>query len=220
MLREDRLPGDNLVVVVRGFTLVELLVVIAIIIVLAATMFPVYETATKRAERAVCIVNIRHIAVATRLYADDFDGFCVPARVSGPGRNYGICWDTLLQPYLRSTLILVCASDPLPMPTSGSVSFKHSYGINYDVALIGGYNGAALPFGDIERPAQTVLFFDIRGAARAMGTSARLHGLSRVDARHGEGANFAFAAGNVKWHRPERTLAPKDCSTSENMWAP
>lgn len=217
----DRETGGGLTGAARGFTLVELLVVIAVIIVLAAMLLPVYESATNRAEGAVCLTNLKNIVVAAHLYADDYDGFCVPARVGGgPPGTLGICWDTLLQPYLRSTLILLCPADPTPAATALSVSFPHSYGINYDIALIGGYNGAALPLSRIEQPASTVLFFDLRGAARAMGTSVSTDGLSRVDARHFDGANFAFAAGNIQWRRPETTLTSCALTARANMWEP
>ena len=213
--------GGGLTGAARGFTLVELLVVIAVIVVLAATLLPVYETATNRAEGAVCLSNLKSLVTAAHLYADDHDGFCVPARSGGgPPGTHGICWDTLLQPYLRSTRVLLCPSDPTPTAATASVSFPHSYGINYDIALIGGYNGAALPLSRIEQPASTVLFFDLRGAARTMGSSIKTDGLSRVDVRHFDGAHFAFAAGNVQWRRPEATLTPCAFTARANMWEP
>jgi len=72
----------------------------------------------------------------------------------------------------------------------------------------------------VERPAQTILFFDVRGAARVAGVSVRATGLSRLDARHAGGANFAFVAGNVRWLQPERTLLPKDSTDDANLWDP
>jgi len=203
----------------RGFTLVETLVVIAIIVLLAAMLFPVYETVTKRAERAVCLTNIRNIGLATRIYADDYDGRCVPARISTSYSGfYGTCWELLLQPYLRSELILLCPSDSMPQPTAGSISVKHSYGINYDIALIGGYNGNSALLSEVDYPAETILFFELRGASRSMGTSFDAHGLSRVDARHGEGANFLFVGGNAKWEPPVSTATPR--GGRANMWQP
>lgn len=215
------ISGGGLTGAARGFTLVELLVVIAVIVVLAAILLPVYETATNRAEGTVCLTNLKNLVTAAHLYADDHDGFCVPARAGGgPPGTLGICWDTLLQPYLRSSLVLLCPSDPTPAAATFSVSLPHSYGINHDIALVGGYNGAALPLGRLEQPAATVLFFDLRGAARTMGSSIISDGLSRVDARHFDGANFAFAAGNVQWRRPEATLAPCPITARANMWEP
>ncbi|HPP75426.1 MAG TPA: prepilin-type N-terminal cleavage/methylation domain-containing protein [Armatimonadota bacterium] len=57
-----------------GFTLIELLVVIAIIAILASILFPVYASAKERARQVKCLSNLRQLATAIRLYADDNDG--------------------------------------------------------------------------------------------------------------------------------------------------
>jgi prepilin-type N-terminal cleavage/methylation domain-containing protein len=201
-----------------GLTLVEMLIVVAIIVLLAAIMLPVFEQATKHAEGAVCISNIRNLCTAAAVYADDWDGRCVPARVSGPAGTFGTCWEVLLMPYTRSSLLLLCPTDPMPSATRSSVSLKHSYGINFDIAMVGGYNGNSLCYNMIDRPAETILFFDLRGGAGSMGGSHRLDGLSRVEARHNDGANFAFVAGNARWFRLEQTerIVSGDCT----MWEP
>lgn len=204
----------------RGLTLVELLVVVAILLVLAMILYPVYETALNRAEGSVCLVNLRNLATANALYADDYDDFCVSARVSGPAGTLGTCWDVLLLPYYRTSGILICPSDAQPSTTSGSVSLRHSYGINYEISMVGGYNGASLQLSQLSHPAQTVLFFDLVGSSRTMGTNVRQQGLSRVDCRHGAGANFVFVAGNARWRRPEMTLVPRHGPGSADYWAP
>ena len=48
----------------RGFTLIELLVVIAIIGILAAMVFPVFARARESARKAVCLSNVKNIALA------------------------------------------------------------------------------------------------------------------------------------------------------------
>ena len=118
-----------------------------------------------------------------------------------------MAWDVLLQPYLRSALNLICPSDPHPSTAAGFHGYPRSYGINHDVALVGGYNGAVLPLAAVGNPAATVLFFDLRGTTRTTGAGGSFGDLDRVDARHGDGANYAFVAGTVKWLRPEMTLA-------------
>jgi prepilin-type N-terminal cleavage/methylation domain-containing protein len=54
-----------------GFTLIELLVVIAIIAILAATLMPVFSSATDRARVTECRSNLTHIAIALRMYYND-----------------------------------------------------------------------------------------------------------------------------------------------------
>lgn len=204
----------------RGFTLVETLIVVAIIVILAMALLPVCEEATKQAESSVCLTNLRGLANAASIYADDYDGRLVPAYAGGGASGGYVSWEALLLPYFRTARMLVCASDPLPNTTSGMVSYKHSYGINYEVACLGGYAGSALCLWDLPDPAGTILFFDLRGSLRTMGGSPDSGGLQFVDCRHANRANFVFAAGNAKRYRPETTLATQAGSASGNLWDP
>ena len=55
----------------KGFTLIELLVVIAIIGILAAMVFPVFARARESARKAVCLSNVKNIALAIQMYLGD-----------------------------------------------------------------------------------------------------------------------------------------------------
>jgi prepilin-type N-terminal cleavage/methylation domain-containing protein len=55
----------------RAFTLIELLVVIVVIAVLAALLFPAISAAKSRAQRTVCMNNLRQINLGIHLYLDD-----------------------------------------------------------------------------------------------------------------------------------------------------
>ncbi len=54
-----------------GFTLIELLVVIAIIGILASMVFPVFARARESARKAVCLSNVKNIALAIQMYLAD-----------------------------------------------------------------------------------------------------------------------------------------------------
>lgn len=98
-----------------GFTLIELLVVIAIIGILAAMVFPVFARARESARKAVCLSNVKNIALAINMYLGDYqalypgghdpeliaffeDQGCVPADQ--------VIRATMGNPYLQAVLIL------------------------------------------------------------------------------------------------------------------
>ncbi|MDT8300658.1 MAG: prepilin-type N-terminal cleavage/methylation domain-containing protein [Sedimentisphaerales bacterium] len=57
-----------------GFTLIELLVVISIIALLIALIIPVLRAAKERAQRMVCLSNLRQLTLAWIAYAEENDG--------------------------------------------------------------------------------------------------------------------------------------------------
>ncbi len=84
----------------RGFTLIELLVVIAIIAILAAILFPVFARARAKARMASCQSNIRQIALAVIMYADDNDE-TFPIMYPAP-YVYAKVWTFYVTPYIST----------------------------------------------------------------------------------------------------------------------
>jgi len=107
----------------RGFTLIELLVVIAIIALLLALLMPALERARAHARRAVCTANLRDLAIAWIIYADDNDGKIVNGQpgVNQDGtldpvndnRETGTAPKTYVEiPWARGTVIDPATGDP------------------------------------------------------------------------------------------------------------
>lgn len=66
-----------------GFTLVEMLVVIAVVAILAAFLLPAISASKRKAQRAACINNLRHINLGVRMYSDDSHDASPSAGVEG-----------------------------------------------------------------------------------------------------------------------------------------
>ena len=73
-----------------AFTLVELLVVIGIIAVLVGVLLPTLGRAREQGRSAACLSNMRQIAIAFIMYANDNKGW-LPASARG-GNNYANDW--------------------------------------------------------------------------------------------------------------------------------
>ncbi len=106
-----------------GFTLIELLVVIAIIGILAAMVFPVFARARESARKAVCLSNVKNIALAIQMYLADnndtlwteenraetfewFDAYPGGGDWWDPGEDEHCGLPNRANPYLRPPVIL------------------------------------------------------------------------------------------------------------------
>ena len=99
-----------------GFTLIELLVVIATISIIAAILFPVFAKARENGRRAACSSNMKQIMLGLFQYAQDNDerlpmAFTHALGLPGAATDR-IIWCQSLQPYIKSTRVFVCPSDP------------------------------------------------------------------------------------------------------------
>lgn len=114
----------------RGFTLIELLVVIAIIAILAAILFPVFAQAKSAAKKANSLSNQKQMALATQMYAGDYDDTLPETGWDGPcqqpEQNHGgtsasvgdAFWSGVYafplanQPYMKNLQLLADPTDP------------------------------------------------------------------------------------------------------------
>jgi prepilin-type N-terminal cleavage/methylation domain-containing protein/prepilin-type processing-associated H-X9-DG protein len=93
-----------------AFTLIELLVVIAIIALLAAILFPVFGRARENARRSSCQSNLKQIGLGFAQYNYDNDSK-MPMNYAGTWPGF-YTWQDALMPYVKSTQIFDCPSDP------------------------------------------------------------------------------------------------------------
>jgi prepilin-type N-terminal cleavage/methylation domain-containing protein/prepilin-type processing-associated H-X9-DG protein len=94
-----------------AFTLIELLVVIGIISILAAILFPVFARVRENARRASCQSNLKQIALGIMQYSQDYDEYFPLVAYNLSGAPIG-GWVFTTQPYLKSTQIFQCPSQP------------------------------------------------------------------------------------------------------------
>jgi prepilin-type N-terminal cleavage/methylation domain-containing protein/prepilin-type processing-associated H-X9-DG protein len=106
----------------RGFTLIELLVVIAIIAILAAILFPVFAQAREAARKAHCISNMRQLATAWIMYAQDYDeksplaGYWWWEGWNTYGKTPQFLWKDAILPYIKNKQIYICPSNAWASP--------------------------------------------------------------------------------------------------------
>jgi prepilin-type N-terminal cleavage/methylation domain-containing protein/prepilin-type processing-associated H-X9-DG protein len=193
----------------QGFTLIELLVVIAIIAILAAMLFPAFAQARAKARQATCASNLKQAALGILMYAQDYDER-LPVGTMSWGPKKAARWMHQTYPYVKNAGIYKCPSSSLPAWNSRAFGNAGTYG--YNSHMLNDENIAA-----IVKPSETLMVVDTPGAGvNANRYRARPDVLiragvwrgapwsnwtvtqSRVDYRHSEQANVAFADGHVK----------------------
>jgi prepilin-type N-terminal cleavage/methylation domain-containing protein/prepilin-type processing-associated H-X9-DG protein len=178
-----------------GFTLIELLVVIAIIAILAAILFPVFQKAREKAQQNTCLNNLRQLAIAVTMFAQDHDEV-MPAAKNWAG-------DVAVE------------GNVFDCPTNtheGAVQDPDYWYVGgpYSTADVNDFL-AGLSLGDIAAPADTAMLLDrtvftdkalanLNGsylAHKADYSDAFTNALLMTDLRHSGGVNAAYVDGHV-----------------------
>ncbi len=181
-----------------GFTLIELLVVIAIIAILAAILFPVFARAREKARQTSCLSNLKQIALATNMYAQDYNEALPPILLQSGENLYAV--NETLSPYMRNDQLWICPTDRVGEveTTEVGASMNISYSGNTVTMkwVLPAYalTDPPLALGQIHRPSECPLFWD----ARSTGTSFPDDFSLLVNYRHNEMANVCYHDGSAK----------------------
>ena len=171
-----------------AFTLIELLVVIAILALLTSMLLPSLSKSKHLARKAVCLVNIRHLALANVVYAQDNRDYLVIAaedlwgtnlrRWHGRRSSVNSAFDPSLGPlisYMGSAGMKECPSFRAEFDFSDQAGQSAGFeagcgGYGYNQSYLGsridlyGYGPSAMQHSarleEVRRPAQTIMFTD------------------------------------------------------------
>jgi prepilin-type N-terminal cleavage/methylation domain-containing protein/prepilin-type processing-associated H-X9-DG protein len=183
----------------KGFTLIELLVVVAIIAILAAILMPVFAKARAKARTASCQSNLKQLAIAVRMYVDDFDGY-------GPFTTCGSFWQQKVSDggYCAKLIKNATTGEWSPLyscPEGGAYGTNYYRGSHGPAGTCG--NFAPWRFDDAKRPEDTLLVADSVGnlACKAV-AFYDVTGDGTLTPRHQALNNIGYCDGHCKGAAP------------------
>jgi len=202
-----------------GFTLIELLVVIAIIALLMAILMPALNRAREQGKRAACLSNLKQLALAWIMYADDNDGKICAANIGHSDYGWVDAMDVsdpienqiaamqggMLYPYCSNLKLYKCPTGIRDEMRTYSIvcSMNTNVGSSWKGTVIKNKT-------QIRRPGERIVFVDegrISNFAFAIYYyESRWRDMPPL--RHGNGTNFSFADMHSeywKWKDPLTT---------------
>jgi prepilin-type N-terminal cleavage/methylation domain-containing protein/prepilin-type processing-associated H-X9-DG protein len=213
-MRPRRPPG--------GFTVVELVVVVAIISLLLSILVPSLASVRASGRGAVCVSNLRQMAIAAQTYALEYQFFPPAMRYENDGEFTNVAWDWI------TTSDRVISPGPLWQFTDdpdrvqqcpeygGETNFAERFtGYNYNTTHVASewpfpHTGWGPPFrpgvryGACRRTARVAVFGD---GGWAGGTNK----LMRAPMNAEEDLSMIYAGGQAFRHQKTTTVAYLDC---------
>ncbi len=185
------------------FTLIELLVVIAIIAILAAMLMPALNKARETARRSSCLSQLKTMAQATALYADNYKDHIPPGlrynswaasnfwwsilvqtiKPGVPGKNY----NTVMNGNYK---IFVCPTEGIPTGANSPLFQYTHYGINYRFMH---YSAPVRKLSSVRKPTAVVMQMDTNQK-----TTYVVKSDSQISQRHGtDRTNSSYLDGHA-----------------------
>ena len=229
--RADRpLITDPWSLIIRrsAFTLIELLVVVAIIAILAAMLLPSLKGAREKGRSAKCVSNLKQIALAAILYADDYNGCVMPMWVDNNTSYWQFTFDRYLvarpagaQPSCLKSPIWNCPSNPSLVTTGCGPGVWWSGGLPCY-----GMNRAWWDFRtfyhDIMNPATKVLFAESNWKLAGTGTVTSYFYANPANygfVGHVRGMNVLFCDHHIEWVPASSPILAGTSAAAVKYWS-